>query len=91
MFALGRSFDYLLTSRRYKELTALFGDEWATEYLIPSISDIRRNESYLRRLTAVQAFAMMATEMDPQTAKLELLPMVLDMATDNVSLICYFT
>jgi len=67
-----------------KELTALFGSEWATFHLIPSIADIRQHQSYLRRLTAVQACAMMSTVMEPETARTELLPMVLDMASDNV-------
>mmetsp|Transcript_15037 Transcript_15037/g.21282 ORF Transcript_15037/g.21282 Transcript_15037/m.21282 type:complete len:656 (+) Transcript_15037:190-2157(+) len=67
-----------------KELTALFGSEWAVEYLLPAISDIRFHKSYLRRLTAVQACTLMSTVMDPETALLELLPLVLEMATDTV-------
>jgi serine/threonine-protein phosphatase 2A regulatory subunit A len=67
-----------------KDLTALFGAEWAIENLIPSIVNIREHESYLRRLTALQACSMMATEMDADTATLEVLPLVLEMATDGV-------
>ena len=51
--------------------------------------EIRENESYLRRLTALQACAMMATEMDSDTARLEILPLVLEMATDAVSRISF--
>lgn len=54
------------------------------EHLIPSILVIRRHESYLRRLTALQACSMMATEMAPETATIEILPLVLEMATDTV-------
>jgi len=68
-----------------KELTALFGTEWACEFLLPSIDDIRRNASYLRRLTAVQACGRMAIEMDPGIAQTEVLPIVLEMATDTVA------
>ena len=67
-----------------KELTALFGAAWANEHLVPSISEIKQHQSYLRRLTAVQACSMMATAMDPAQARVELLPMILEMATDTV-------
>jgi len=67
-----------------KELTALFGAQWANVHLVPSIAEIRQHQSYLRRLTAVQACSMMATAMDPVQARVELLPMMLDMATDIV-------
>lgn len=68
-----------------KELTALFGTDWACEYLLPSIDDIRQNSSYLRRLTAVQACGKMAIEMDPAIAQIEVLPIILEMATDTVA------
>jgi serine/threonine-protein phosphatase 2A regulatory subunit A len=68
-----------------QELTALFGPEWATENLIPPILEIREHQSYLRRLTALKACAMMATASDADTARIDLLPIILDMATDVVS------
>ena len=68
-----------------QELTALFGAEWAIEHLIPAVDEILVHESYLRRLTALQACSMMATVIDPDTARLELLPKILEMALDNVS------
>lgn len=67
-----------------KELTSLFGTEWACENLIPHIEDIRHNSSYLRRFTAVQACSRMAGEMDPGIAQVEVLPILLEMATDLV-------
>lgn len=67
-----------------KDLTALFGSDWACQHLMPSIEEISRHPSYLRRLTAVQACARMATEMDPEVATMEVLPMILEMATDKV-------
>ena len=72
-------------TKNIKELTALFGTDWACEFLLPSIDDIRQNASYLRRLTAVQACGMMATAMDPSIAQIEVLPIVLEMATDTVA------
>ncbi|CAJ1942760.1 unnamed protein product [Cylindrotheca closterium] len=66
------------------ELTKLFGTDWACEYLIPSVDDIRLHPSYLRRLTAVQACSKMAMEMDPGMASIEILPIILEMATDTV-------
>jgi len=72
-------------TKNIKELTALFGTEWACEFLLPSIDEIRQNSSYLRRLTAVQACGRMAIEMDPAIAQTEVLPIILEMATDTVA------
>jgi serine/threonine-protein phosphatase 2A regulatory subunit A len=73
-----------------KHLTLVFGSDWACEYLVPSIVDIRQHSSYLRRLTAVHACSRMAGEMDPGVAQTELLPMILEMASDTVRCICFF-
>ncbi|KAG7350297.1 peptidase C14 caspase catalytic subunit-like protein [Nitzschia inconspicua] len=67
-----------------KELTLLFGTEWACYNLIPPVDDIRHNSSYLRRLTAVQGCAQMMDAMDPAIAQVELLPILLEMAIDPV-------
>jgi serine/threonine-protein phosphatase 2A regulatory subunit A len=67
-----------------KQLTAIFGTDWACQHLLPSIEDIRHHTSYLRRLTAVQACARMALEIDPEVAQVEFLPLLLEMATDPV-------
>ncbi|KAL3912526.1 MAG: hypothetical protein SGILL_006846 [Bacillariaceae sp.] len=67
-----------------KELTSIFGTEWACEHLIPFIDDIRHHTSYLRRQTAVQACSRMAGEMDPAIAQIEVIPILLEMATDAV-------
>lgn len=67
-----------------KDLTALFGADWASIHIIPYITEIRQHQSYLRRLTAVQACTLMSTVINPDVARSELLPIVLDMASDNV-------
>ena len=67
-----------------KELTALFGTDWACDHLLPPIQDIRHHYSYLRRLTAVQACSKMAAEMDPDVVTVEILPILLEMAADPV-------
>jgi serine/threonine-protein phosphatase 2A regulatory subunit A len=68
----------------------LFGTEWAVEHLLPPIVQIREHESYLRRLTALKACSIMATVMDADTVRLEVLPIILDMAADVVRLM-HFT
>jgi len=68
-----------------KELTVIFGAEWAIKHLIPSLEGVRHHRSYLRRLTAVQAFSSIATVMEPELAQTEVLPIVLEMSTDNVA------
>lgn len=65
-------------------LTEVFGAAWGVQFLIPSIMDIRVHESYLRRLTALQACAYMAIKMDTDAARIHVLPLVLDMSTDGV-------
>ena len=72
-------------TKNIQELTALFGTDWACECLLPAIDDIRQNSSYLRRLTAVRACGRMAIEMDSSVAQTEVLPIVLEMATDTVA------
>jgi serine/threonine-protein phosphatase 2A regulatory subunit A len=71
-------------TQNLKELTAVFGTDWACDHLLPFIDDIRHHISYLRRLTAVQACARMALEMDPAIAQIEVVPILLEMATDPV-------
>ena len=68
-----------------KKLTIIFGAEWAIVYLIPPLNEIRHNRSYLRRLTAVQAFSLIATAMESELAQTEVLPIILEMAADDVS------
>jgi len=68
-----------------KELTNIFGSEWAIEYLVPPLNEVRKHPSYLRRLIALQAFVSMSTVMEPAIARTEILPLVLQMTTDNVA------
>jgi len=56
-------------------------------HLLPPMLEIREHSSYLRRLTALKACAMMATGMDAETVRKEILPVLLDMATDVVRLV----
>jgi len=71
-------------AKNLMELTALFGSEWASIHLLPPISSLQNHTSYLRRLTVVQACALMATAMTAEIARTELLPLVLEMASDGV-------
>lgn len=66
------------------ELTALFGAEWATQHLLPPITPLQNHKSYLRRLTVVQACALMSTVVTSDIARSELLPMVIEAANDDV-------
>ncbi len=68
-----------------KELTNIFGSEWAIEYLVPPLNEVRKHQSYLRRVIAIQAFVSMSTVMEPEIARTEVLPLVLQMTTDNVA------
>jgi serine/threonine-protein phosphatase 2A regulatory subunit A len=68
-----------------QDLAALFGTGWAIEHMIPPVLEIREHKSYLRRLTALQACSMICTVIDEDTARNELLPIVLEMANDGVS------
>lgn len=67
-----------------KELTLVFGTNWALEHIIPSLEEVRQSDSYLRRLTALRAYSLMATAMDPNAARSHALPLILDMLADRV-------
>mmetsp|Transcript_10812 Transcript_10812/g.30968 ORF Transcript_10812/g.30968 Transcript_10812/m.30968 type:complete len:644 (+) Transcript_10812:172-2103(+) len=71
-------------AKNLQQLTALFGTDWACETIIPAINEIQAHPSYLRRLTALQSYANMALEMDPPIATTVVIPMLLEMASDDV-------
>lgn len=52
---------------------------------MPAIQEFFKNDSYLRRLTALQACALMAIEMNSDSARIEILPKLLEMSADTVS------
>ena len=52
--------------------TRIITNDWGRfVYGMPSIENIRHHSSYLRRLTAVQAYARMALKMVPDVAPIE--------------------
>ena len=55
------------------------------EHMIPSVLEIREHKCYLRRITALQACSMIASVIDEDTAKSDVLPIILEMAYDAVS------
>jgi serine/threonine-protein phosphatase 2A regulatory subunit A len=71
-------------AKNLKELTALLGSEWSVQHLLPRVKAVMENPSYLRRMNAVQGIVHMATAMDVNTAQLEALPILLEMACDTV-------
>jgi serine/threonine-protein phosphatase 2A regulatory subunit A len=68
-----------------KELTSIFGSDWIIDNIFPPLSEIRQHQSYLRRVTAVQAYTSIATVMDGEISKIECIPLILMMATDSVA------
>jgi serine/threonine-protein phosphatase 2A regulatory subunit A len=60
------------------------GSEWAVKNLLPRVKEVMENQSYLRRMNAVQAISLMATVMDEPTAQWEILPILLEMHCDPV-------
>lgn len=67
-----------------QELTLLFGADWAAAHLLPPIEKVLKDPSYLRRLTAIQACAAIASVMDTDAASRIVLPLILDSAQDYV-------
>ena len=51
---------------------------------MPSLAEMKEHQSYLRRMISLQAYALMATVLEPEYAKVEVLPLILGMASDNV-------
>lgn len=71
-------------AKNLKELTTLLGTEWSIQNLIPRVRQVMEHPSYLRRMNAVQATALMATAMDVKLAEVEVLPILLEMHYDPV-------
>jgi serine/threonine-protein phosphatase 2A regulatory subunit A len=71
-------------AKNLKELTTLLGTEWSIQNLIPRVRQVMEHPSYLRRMNAVQATALMATAMDVKLAEEEVLPILLEMHYDPV-------
>lgn len=84
---LGDSISSIRTSaaENLKELTKILGTEWAIKNIFPPLEEVRQHQSYLRRVTAVQAYTSIATVMDAEISKVECIPLILMMATDNVA------
>lgn len=71
-------------AKNLKDLTALLGPKWSIQYLLPRVKSVMEHPSYLRRMNAVQGLVKMATAMDVNSAQLEVLPVLLEMACDTV-------
>jgi len=67
-----------------QDLTSLFGSDWAFTHFLPAIEKILKDQSYLRRLTALKACAAVAMVMNSDIASQKMLPIVLEMSKDNV-------
>jgi serine/threonine-protein phosphatase 2A regulatory subunit A len=73
----------LAATENLRILAMLFGVQWTVENLISELHAMHEHPSYLRRLTALQAAAIMS-ELDEALTVSDLLPLVLGMATDAV-------
>lgn len=71
-------------AKNLQELTSLLGTEWSVQNLFPRVRQVMEHPSYLRRMNAVQAAALMATAMDVNSAQNEVLPILLEMHYDPV-------
>jgi serine/threonine-protein phosphatase 2A regulatory subunit A len=72
-------------TQNLSELASLFGTEWTVEYLLPSIEEIRRHVTYMRRLTAVQAYSLISPKIQVDIVIRDILPVILEMALDDVA------
>lgn len=71
-------------AKNLQELTVLLGTDWSVKNLLPRVRQVMEHPSYLRRMNAVQATALMATSMDVNAALVEVLPILLEMHYDPV-------
>jgi serine/threonine-protein phosphatase 2A regulatory subunit A len=71
-------------AKNLKELTALLGSKWSVQHLLPRVKAVMEHPSYLRRTNAVQGIVNMIVAMDVNSAQLEALPILLEMACDAV-------
>jgi len=71
-------------AKNLQDLTVLLGTDWSVQNLLPRVRQVMEHPSYLRRMNAVQATALMATSMDVKSALVEVLPILLEMHYDPV-------
>ena len=66
-------------------IAKLFGPQWTSSRIVPSILKLRDSKSYLLRVTLLKAISVLAQDVDNDTKRGKLLPAVLALASDRVA------
>ena len=67
-----------------KELTNIFGSQWAERNIIKKLTDLRNEVNYLHRLTALFGMAELSQVLTPDVIKRSFNPILQQMAKDKI-------
>ena len=67
-----------------KHLSKLFGEDWMLERIMPTIQELRVNQSYLRRLTCLVSAGKIAESVPAGVVSSSIVPVITGMAGDAV-------
>ena len=67
-----------------KELTNIFGSQWAERNIIKKLTDLRNEVNYLHRLTALFGMAELSQVLTPEVIKRSFNPILQQMAKDKI-------
>ena len=68
-----------------KKLVEKFGTDWAQQTVIPKVVAMARDQNYLHRMTCLFCINVLAQACGADITERQLLPTVLQMATDSVA------
>ena len=68
-----------------KKLVEKFGTDWAQQTVIPKVVAMARDQNYLHRMTCLFCINVLAQACGAEITERQLLPTVLQMATDSVA------
>ena len=67
-----------------KELTNIFGSQWAERNIIKKLTDLRNEVNYLHRLTALFGMVELSQVLTPEVIKRSFNPILQQMAKDKI-------
>lgn len=67
-----------------KNLTEVFGSEWASQTVVPKVVAMGNHSNYLYRMTTVFAITTMSPALEPKVIQEQILSIILSLTTDPI-------
>jgi len=68
-----------------KEITAVFGHQWLTRYMLPTLLALQTDANYLHRLTPLFGIAALGGSVPVDTIRRQFMPVLLTLSKDPVA------